>query len=105
MKRDQQIGDGGRRFRVEIARGFVAKNQARLPDQRARNRRALLLTAGEFRRSMMQALTKANQFALIYRLNAVKRAETRERKIGEFVAMLARHETFYPQKAKPPTSP
>jgi uncharacterized protein YdeI (YjbR/CyaY-like superfamily) len=35
----------------------------------------------------------------------VKRAQTRERKIGEFVAMLARHETIYPQKAKPPTSP
>ena len=30
--------------------------------------------------------------------------ETRERKIGEFVAMLARHETIYPQKAKPPTA-
>ena len=46
-------------------------------------------------------LTKANRFALIYRINAVKRAETRERKIGEFVAMLARHETIYPQKARP----
>ncbi|MEV6303425.1 YdeI/OmpD-associated family protein [Actinoplanes sp. NPDC051861] len=51
--------------------------------------------------AMFDLLTKANRFALIYRLNAVKRAETRQRKIGEFVAMLARHETFYPQKAKP----
>ncbi|MGN9806964.1 YdeI/OmpD-associated family protein, partial [Micromonospora sp. L32] len=25
--------------------------------------------------------------------------------ISEFVAMLARHETIYPQKAKPPNSP
>ena len=39
--------------------------------------------------------------ALIHRLNAVKREETRTRKIGEFVAMLARGETPYPQKAKP----
>jgi uncharacterized protein YdeI (YjbR/CyaY-like superfamily) len=54
--------------------------------------------------AMFDVLTKANRFALIYRLNAVKRAQTRERKIGEFVAMLARHETFYPQKAKPPNS-
>jgi uncharacterized protein YdeI (YjbR/CyaY-like superfamily) len=54
--------------------------------------------------AMLDVLTKANRFALIHRLNAVKRAETRERKIGEFVAMLARHETFQPQKAKPPTS-
>ncbi|GGK03896.1 hypothetical protein GCM10010123_37330 [Pilimelia anulata] len=52
-------------------------------------------------RAMLEVLTKANRFALIHRLNAVKRAETRERKIGEFVAMLARHETIYPQKAKP----
>ncbi|MEU4561904.1 YdeI/OmpD-associated family protein [Actinoplanes sp. NPDC023936] len=51
--------------------------------------------------AMLDVLTKANRFALIHRLNAVKRAETRERKIGEFVAMLARHETFYPQKARP----
>jgi uncharacterized protein YdeI (YjbR/CyaY-like superfamily) len=52
--------------------------------------------------AMFDVLTKANLFALIYRLDAVKRADTRERKIGEFVAMLARHETFHRQKAQPP---
>ncbi|MEI5676202.1 MULTISPECIES: YdeI/OmpD-associated family protein [unclassified Nocardioides] len=51
--------------------------------------------------AMLDVLTSANRFALIHRLGAVKRAETRERKIREFVEMLARHETFYPQKAKP----
>ncbi|MEU8819770.1 YdeI/OmpD-associated family protein [Actinoplanes sp. NPDC048796] len=51
--------------------------------------------------AMFEVLTSANRFALIHRLNAVKRAETRERKIVEFVAMLARHETIYPQKARP----
>ncbi|MEU4335962.1 YdeI/OmpD-associated family protein [Micromonospora lupini] len=55
--------------------------------------------------AMFDVLTKTNRFALIHRLNAVKRAETRERKIGEFVAMLARHETIYPQKARPPGPP
>ena len=55
--------------------------------------------------AMYDVLTKTNRFALIHRVNAVKRAQTRERKIGEFVAMLARHETIYPQKAKPPNSP
>ncbi|PTA42684.1 YdeI family protein [Micromonospora sp. RP3T] len=54
--------------------------------------------------AMFDVLTSANRFALIHRLNAVKRAETRERKIREFVAMLARHETPHPQKAKPPTT-
>jgi uncharacterized protein YdeI (YjbR/CyaY-like superfamily) len=51
--------------------------------------------------AMFDVLTKSNRFALIYRLNAVKRAETRERKISEFVAMLARHESIHPQTAKP----
>jgi uncharacterized protein YdeI (YjbR/CyaY-like superfamily) len=50
---------------------------------------------------MFDVLTKTNRFALYHRLNAVKRAETRERKIREFVAMLARHEAPYPQKARP----
>ncbi|RIV40254.1 YdeI/OmpD-associated family protein [Micromonospora radicis] len=51
--------------------------------------------------AMFDVLTKTNRFALIHRVNGVKRAETRERKIAEFVAMLARHQTIYPQKAKP----
>jgi uncharacterized protein YdeI (YjbR/CyaY-like superfamily) len=50
---------------------------------------------------MFDVLTKTNRFALYHRLNAVKRAETRERKIREFVAMLARHEAPYPQQARP----
>ena len=55
--------------------------------------------------AMFDVLTKANRFALIYRVNSVKRAQTRERKISEFVAMLARGETIYPQKAQPPIPP
>ena len=55
--------------------------------------------------AMFDVLTSANRFAIIYRVNAVKRPQTRERKIDEFVAMLARHETIYPQKARPPAAP
>ena len=62
-------------------------------------------TAYAAAQAMFDVLTKTNRFALIQRVNAVKRAQTRERKIGEFVAMLARHETIYPQKAKPANSP
>ena len=51
--------------------------------------------------AMFDVLTKTNRYALTHRLGAVKRAETRERKIAEFVAMLARGETPYPQKARP----
>src|SRR5918998_5603237 len=55
--------------------------------------------------AMFDVLTKTNRYALIHRINTVKREQTRERKIGEFVAMLARHETIYPQKAQPPNPP
>jgi uncharacterized protein YdeI (YjbR/CyaY-like superfamily) len=51
--------------------------------------------------AMFEVLTSTNRFALIHRLGAVKRQETRERKIREFVEMLARHETPYPQKRRP----
>lgn len=54
--------------------------------------------------AMFDVLTSTNRFALIHRVNAVKRVQTRERKIAEFVAMLARHETIYRQKARPSTS-
>ena len=54
--------------------------------------------------AMFDVLTKTNRFALITRVNAVKRAETRTRKIAEYVAMLARHETLHPQRAMPSSS-
>ncbi|MEV0193654.1 YdeI/OmpD-associated family protein [Kitasatospora purpeofusca] len=55
--------------------------------------------------AMFEVLTRTNRFALVNRVNAVKRAETRTRKISEFVAMLARHETLHPQRAKPADPP
>jgi uncharacterized protein YdeI (YjbR/CyaY-like superfamily) len=62
---------------------------------------AAAIAANPDARAMFDVLTSANRFALIHRLGAVKRAETRERKIVQFVEMLARHETIYPQKARP----
>ncbi len=40
-------------------------------------------------------LTGANRYAVLYRISAVKRAETRARKIEDYVAMLARGETLH----------
>jgi uncharacterized protein YdeI (YjbR/CyaY-like superfamily) len=40
-------------------------------------------------------LNSRNRFAILYRIGAVKRAETRARKIVEFVAMLERNETIH----------
>lgn len=43
-------------------------------------------------------LTSQNRFALYHRFTALKTEAGRARKIEEFVAMLARGETFYPQR-------
>ena len=40
-------------------------------------------------------LKGANRYAILYRIGAVKRPETRARKIAAFVAMLERGETFH----------
>jgi len=40
-------------------------------------------------------LTGANRYAILYRIGAVKKAETRARKIADYVAMLARGETLH----------
>ena len=54
--------------------------------------------------AMFEVLTSTNRFALIHRLGSVRREETRRRKIVEYVAMLARGETPYPQKRRPPSA-
>jgi len=40
-------------------------------------------------------LTRANRYAFYYRLHNVKKAETKRKKIAEFIAMLERGETFH----------
>jgi uncharacterized protein YdeI (YjbR/CyaY-like superfamily) len=45
-------------------------------------------------------LDAANRYAIIYRLNAVKRPATRDRKLAEYVDMLAHGESLHPRKAR-----
>ncbi len=52
--------------------------------------------------AMYDLLTSANRFAVIHRVESMKRPESRARKITEMVEMLARGETLYPQKAMHP---
>jgi len=49
---------------------------------------------------MFDILTSQNRFGMAYRLGSLKRADTRARRIEEYVAMLARGETLYPQKRR-----
>ena len=43
-------------------------------------------------------LTSQNRYAVLWRVGQAKRADTRARRITDFVAMLARGETLYPQR-------
>ena len=59
------------------------------------------LAASPKAQSMFETLSSQNRYAVLYRITTAKRAETRARKIEEFVSMLARGETIHPQKPKP----
>ncbi|HEY2074439.1 MAG TPA: YdeI/OmpD-associated family protein [Gaiellaceae bacterium] len=48
--------------------------------------------------AMFEILTAQNRYAVLYRIDTAKRADTRSRRIEQFVAMLARGETVHPQK-------
>jgi len=50
--------------------------------------------------AMFKALNSQNRYAILYRLTTAKRADTRTRRLEQFVAMLARGETIYPQKKR-----
>jgi uncharacterized protein YdeI (YjbR/CyaY-like superfamily) len=49
--------------------------------------------------AMFERLTRRNRYAILYRVTTAKRADTRARRIEQFVAMLARGETLYPQRS------
>jgi uncharacterized protein YdeI (YjbR/CyaY-like superfamily) len=56
------------------------------------------LAAAPKAQAMFETLNGQNRYAVLYRVVTAKRADTRARRIQEFVAMLARGETVYPQK-------
>ena len=60
------------------------------------------LSANPRAKAMFEKLTRANRYAILYRIGNAKKPETRSRRIAQFVEMLARGETVHPQT---PTSP
>ena len=82
------------------AAAYAAQAEAEVPADLA-----AAIASDPAAQAMFNVLTRTNRFALIHRLGAVKRPATRERKIGEFVAMLARQETPHPQKGRPAGRP
>jgi uncharacterized protein YdeI (YjbR/CyaY-like superfamily) len=69
---------------------YDSPRTAALPDdfQRA-------LDAHPRARAFFATLNSANRYAILFRIQAVKRAETRARKIEQFIDMLERHEVIH----------
>lgn len=86
----QRAKDDGR---WDAAYGGVADHQ--VPDDLA-----IALAAAPRAAAMFEILTSQNRFAILFRISQAKRADTRARRIEQFVAMLDRGETVYPQKRK-----
>ena len=49
-------------------------------------------------RAMFEILTSQNRYSILFRIDGAKRADTRARRVAEFVGMLARGETIHPQR-------
>mgnify|MGYP003402287741 CR=1 FL=1 len=47
-------------------------------------------------KTFFESLNSRNRFAILFRIHTAKKAETREKRIGQFVEMLAKGEKIYP---------
>ena len=62
------------------------------------------LAANPAAQAMFDVLTSQNRYALYHRLTAIKTEAVRARRVEDYVAMLARGESIYPQKRRPPVT-
>jgi uncharacterized protein YdeI (YjbR/CyaY-like superfamily) len=62
---------------------------------------ARALAAEPSAQAMFETLTSQNRYAILYRIDTAKRADTRARRIEQYVAMLSRGETLHPQRRGP----
>ena len=75
-------------------RAYRIKGNALPPDLQA------AIDAEPKARAMLDKLTAQNRFALAFRTTNMKTEAGRKKRIADFVAMLKRGETIYPQKRK-----
>jgi uncharacterized protein YdeI (YjbR/CyaY-like superfamily) len=59
---------------------------------------ASALAANPEAAAVFDGLSSQNRYSVLYRVTTAKRAETRQRRIEQFVEMLARGETLHPQR-------
>jgi uncharacterized protein YdeI (YjbR/CyaY-like superfamily) len=61
---------------------------------------AQALAANPAAATTFDQLDAANRYAIVYRINTVKRPATRDRKLAEYVGMLVRGESIHPRKRR-----
>jgi len=102
LEREGRMHDAGRaQVRAAQADGrweaaYGGPADAVVPDDLA-----AALSAEPAAQAWFDVLTSTNRYAILYRIGAVKRPETRARRIAEFVQALADGQTPYPQKRRP----
>jgi len=72
---------------------YAGQRSAAVPEDLER-----ALAGNEAARAFFATLSSVNRYAILYRIGEAKRPETRARRIAKYVAMLAAHETIYPQR-------
>lgn len=78
-------------------RAYDPPSKAAVPDDLA-----AALAGSKPALALFAKLDSANRYAILYRIQALKRPESRARRIAEFVAMLARGETLHPMRTGEP---
>jgi len=51
-------------------------------------------------RAFFETLNSQNRYAFVFRVSTAKKAETKQRRVEEFIRMMENGEVFYPKKAK-----
>jgi uncharacterized protein YdeI (YjbR/CyaY-like superfamily) len=85
---------------VELARedgrwdaAYAGQRTAGVPEDLERE-----LAGNDAAREFFATLSGVNRYAILHRIGDAKRPETRAKRIAKYVAMLAAHETIYPQR-------
>ena len=90
----QQIESAKKDGRWDVA--YASQSTAQIPEDLraalAKNKKA---------KGFFEALDSHNRFAILYRLQDAKKAETRAARLEKYVAMLVEGKTIHPRKVKP----
>ena len=55
-------------------------------------------------KTFFETLNSANRYAILFRIRTAKKAETRARRIEQFIGVLERHENIHPRAGITPAS-